>query len=276
MKRTVKVTATLAMTLALALAAALVQGATPRQAGAQQDLATQVRNARDGKVRFTFASRPEVCGQGNSISMRSGNRTGSNSGTSSDVEWDNSCERGPVRAVLEVKNHTVTGVRAYVGGRWRAASDVTDLGTVPAASAANYLLTLARDASGSLAEKAIFPATLADSVTIWPRLLDIARDDRLPNAARRSAVFWLGQAAGDAATKGLTELVGDDTLGRDVRESAVFALSQRPKSEGIPALIDIARTNRDPQIRKRALFWLGQSNDPRALQLFEQLLAGTR
>ena len=34
----------------------------------------------------------------------------------------------------------------------------------------------------------------------------------------------------------------------------------------------IARTHRDPAIRKKALFWLGQSEDPRAITLFQELL----
>jgi HEAT repeat protein len=59
---------------------------------------------------------------------------------------------------------------------------------------------------------------------------------------------------------------------REVREQAVFALSQRPRDEGVPALIRIAKTHNDPEIRRRAIFWLGQSNDPRALALFEELL----
>jgi hypothetical protein len=33
-----------------------------------------------------------------------------------------------------------------------------------------------------------------------------------------------------------------------------------------------AAKQQDPEIRKRAMFWLGQSNDPRAIDLFEQLL----
>jgi HEAT repeat protein len=52
----------------------------------------------------------------------------------------------------------------------------------------------------------------------------------------------------------------------------VFALSQRPRDEGVPALIRIARENPDPELRKKAIFWLGQSDDPRALALFEELL----
>jgi hypothetical protein len=34
----------------------------------------------------------------------------------------------------------------------------------------------------------------------------------------------------------------------------------------------IARTNDDPELRKTALFWLGQSEDPRAVTLFEEIL----
>lgn len=52
----------------------------------------------------------------------------------------------------------------------------------------------------------------------------------------------------------------------------MFALSQRPRDEGVPALIAVAKTNKDPEIRRKALFWLGQSQDPRAIDLFEQLL----
>jgi hypothetical protein len=28
----------------------------------------------------------------------------------------------------------------------------------------------------------------------------------------------------------------------------------------------------DPELRRTALFWLGQSNDPRAIDLFEEIL----
>lgn len=68
-------------------------------------------------------------------------------------------------------------------------------------------------------------------------------------------------------------MVGDDALNRDVRESAVFALSQRPNDEGIPALLAIAKKDKDPKVRKTAMFWLGQSEDPRALAYFEEVLA---
>ena len=46
-------------------------------------------------------------------------------------------------------------------------------------------------------------------------------------------MFWLGQAAGDAATANLKDIVLDNSVDREVRESAVFALSQRPREEGV-------------------------------------------
>jgi HEAT repeat protein len=123
-----------------------------------------------------------------------------------------------------------------------------------------------------MGEKAILPATLADSANIWPTLIKLARNADLPRSTRTQSVFWLGQAAGEAATANLNSIVLDNSVDREVRESAVFALSQRPREEGIPALIAVARTNKDPEIRKKAMFWLGQSHDPRAIDLFEELL----
>jgi hypothetical protein len=38
-------------------------------------------------------------------------------------------------------------------------------------------------------------------------------------------------------------------------------------------LIQVARNNRNPVVRKEAMFWLGQSNDTRALAFFEEILA---
>lgn len=37
-------------------------------------------------------------------------------------------------------------------------------------------------------------------------------------------------------------------------------------------LLKVAETNRDPAIRQDAIFWLGQSKDPRALDFLEKIL----
>lgn len=241
-----------------------------------QTLEQRVSRAPDGVVRFSYAARPGVYGNGrNVISWNCRNGSCSNQVDNyRDVDhddWRTACDSGPVRIALTKRGSAITELRAYVGGEWRS-TNATDLGMVSTRDAANYLLSLARADNSPAAKKAIFPAMLADSVTLWPDLLKIARDADVSRKVRSSAVFWLGQAAGDAATKGLTDLVDDAGADRDVRESAVFALSQRPREEGVPALIRIARQNPDPELRRKAIFWLGQSDDPRALNLFEELL----
>jgi hypothetical protein len=47
-----------------------------------------------------------------------------------------------------------------------------------------------------------------------------------------------------------------------------------PASEGVPLLINVARTNTNREVRKQAIFWLGQSKDPRAMAFFEEVLTG--
>jgi HEAT repeat protein len=255
---------TLAVASTAAAQADLVERAAP--------LAQRVAAARDGTVRLTFALRPGVCGQGTNLHIRSVSSSMWNDDSRNrDVEWNDECESGPGRLALDVEHGEVRAARFYVGGRWKpAASDVTDFGAVSAPQAAGFLLGLAERGSGKVSREAVFRATLADSTTTWPVLLRLAKDERLDKETRSQAVFWLSSQAGDAATKGLVELTDDGQ--REIRDQAVFALSRRPADDGVPALIRIARTHRDPQLRRSAMFWLGRSKDPRALALFEELL----
>jgi hypothetical protein len=108
---------------------------------------------------------------------------------------------------------------------------VTDLGTVSATEASQLMLAIARK-GGTAAEDAILPAMLADSVTIWPDLIKLAKNPNVVTDVRKSAVFWVGQAAAVAATQGLVEVVGDAAVNRDVRESAVFALIAATRQRG--------------------------------------------
>jgi hypothetical protein len=232
-----------------------------------QSLMDRVLGTREGTVRLSFAAREGVCSSGpNSITITDGH---------DDSEWEGSCERGPVRVSLRIQGGRIADSDTYVGGRWRTGSGrVTDLGTVPAREAADALLALAVRAGDDDGGELITAATLADSAVVWPELLRIARDKQVAEETRRQSVFWLGQAAGEAAARGLDSIVeqGDDE-DLEIRKHAVFALSQRPAEEGVPVLIRIARTHRHPELRKQALFWLGQSEDPRVISLFEELLA---
>ena len=243
-----------------------------------QSIAKKVSQVKDGTVRMSFASRSDVCGNGaGNISTRNGrtvNNNGSNNiySQSRRNEWEDDCEAGPVRVAIDIADGRPIAMRTYVGGRWRAGSDITDLGTVPVRDAVDFLLDNIARAEGKVAGEAIFPSTIADSVVVWPRLLSLAKDDSRTKNVRTQAVFWVSQAAGEKATAGLAEVAGDKAEDQDVRLQAVFALSQRPKDEGIPALLEIAKNSKDPKIRKQSIFWLGQSGDRRAIEYFESVL----
>ena len=244
------------------VAVALLVGAPLR---GQASIDAAVRRIGTGTLRLQFKARPGVCGSGRSMSFSSSDR-GTRNG-----EWSSECEPGPVRVALDVTNGVPDALRFYVGGRWGVAGSATDLGAVPAAEAGTWFARLAEHGTGKVAREAITVSTLADSAMVWPVLLRIAKDEHRERELRKGAVFWLGQAAGDAVAD-LRGLADDESGDIEVRKSAVFALSQRPDGEGVAPLLSIARGRGDPRVRRQAIFWLGQSGDPRALAYFEDVL----
>lgn len=254
--------------LVMCAAAIGMAAATPARA---QSLDRRVAAVRDGRAQLRFPSRPGVCGDGRG-SIGTGGDSYFGGYSVSDRGPRPACAPGPVRVVLTMRDGRVDRVQTYVNGSDSAA---TDLGTVPPREAADWLLSLAPRVSGRSGEQAILAAVVADSATVWPALLSLARDHDLPRSTRESALFWLSRAA--AAKLNGTELLdarrdeaSDDD--DDVRAQAVFALSQQPRDEAVPALARIARTNKNPEIREKALFWLGQVGGDEAIPVFEGIL----
>jgi hypothetical protein len=251
--------------LAAGMVAALL---APAVGSAQQSLAQRIAGVQ-GEAELRFASRPGVCGNGEgSISFRSPSENVS-TGVRTHDSWDYDCEPGPVRVRLTVSNGTVTRVRSYVGRSRDTASAVTDLGVVGAREATDYFLGLARSASEQVARKAIVPAALADSVTVWPQLIELARDRDRPTGVRKPALFWAGQ--GGTPTADLLDLYRE-FRDPELERQMIFVLSQRDDSAAVDGLIEIARNDPDHSMRKRAFFWLGQKDDPRVIQLLTSIL----
>jgi hypothetical protein len=236
-----------------------------------QSLTDRARGVGEGVILMSFAARDGVCGDGaGNIRTR-----GDDHSFRGQRVWSSDCEPGPVRVAIEVRGGRAVDLETYVGGRWVPRQDALDLGTLEPTAAARLLLELARTDRGDAGEDAIFPATLAREAVVWPELLEMARDDGLPMGTREDATFWLGQMAGDAVAGDLEDLTADERIDLDVREAAVFALSEIDGDAGFDALMRIARGEGDPRIREKAFFWLADSGDPRALALFEEILAGS-
>jgi hypothetical protein len=59
----------------------------------------------------------------------------------------------------------------------------------------------------------------------------------------------------------------------EMKEQIIFVLSQRQRDPAaMDKMFDIARNEKDPELRKKAIFWLGQSRDPRVQQFLIDLI----
>ena len=101
-------------------------------------------------------------------------------------------------------------------------------------------------------------------------LIGVARGQRRRRGPERGDLLARSEG-GRESGQAITDRIDNDP-DTEVKKRAVFALSQLPKDEGIPLLINVARTNSNPEVRKQAIFWLGQSKDARALAFFEEVL----
>ncbi len=261
------------MTTVRTLAASLVAISTWVMAlqAQQGGIAQRVAAVKDGYIELRFPSRPGVCGDGRTY-IRVGEHT--RFGSWSTDSPDRLCAPGPVRVALRVTDGEVRRGRAYVGPIEGASSSAVIETT--ASEAAEYLLSLARrDAQRRIDDDLVFGAVLGENVVAWPALLDIARAQRVTGRkGHHAAVFWLGRYAA-AKTAGSDNPFLDfekDDEETDLKEHAVFVLSQLRGREGIEPMLQVARTHRDPGVRAQAMFWLGESGDPRAIDLFEEIL----
>ncbi len=121
--------------------------------------------------------------------------------------------------------------------------------------------TVYNDPSSSVQEHAVFGLYLVQCKEANDALVKLAKKGE-DKHVRKKAIFWLGQKAAKRSAEILEDLVNDDS-DTDIQKAAVFALSQLPS--GVPRLIKIANTHRSLKVRKQAIFWLSQSDDPRAL-----------
>jgi hypothetical protein len=177
-----------------------------------QDVARRVADVEDGTVRLTYPARPdvEICDQG----IRMGDhRMWWNS--KDDDGGPTNCRPGPVEVELDVRRGEVRDVDV-IRDRNERTPGAVDLGEVSAPAAVAYFLELAEEGTHGAGEDVIFPAVLADVQDLWVELLAMARQESVRMGVRKSALFWVGQEAADAATEGLADLAFDEDEDQDV------------------------------------------------------------
>jgi HEAT repeat protein len=87
--------------------------------------------------------------------------------------------------------------------------------------------------------------------------------------ARKEAIFWLAQSGGEEAVDELIKIYDADS-NLEIRKQIIFALSQHSGARGRAKILEIARAG-DDELRKQAIFWLGQRRDDQTYDLLAQL-----
>src|SRR2546428_11379003 len=100
---------------------------------ALQGLSDRVAGAPDGEVRFHYATRPGVCGNGRNIisfecEHSSCGRHRISSGSYHDDDGDCACTEGPARVALAVRGGKITRGRVFVGGEEPSPGGASSMG----------------------------------------------------------------------------------------------------------------------------------------------------
>jgi HEAT repeat protein len=112
--------------------------------------------------------------------------------------------------------------------------------------------------SDEVRNRALFVLSQSNDPKVIPLLADLAIKDPSPQI-REQAVFWLGQHPGDESFEALLRIYGSGD--KKVKEKIFFSFSQMHSPKATAKLIEIAKTETDPDLRGQAVFWLGQKSD---------------
>jgi len=100
-------------------------------------------------------------------------------------------------------------------------------------------------------------------------LLNIAVDTSQSEDVRGHALWTAGQAGiPGSELVSLYDRLKDD----EVKQKLIWVLSESKDSEATDKLVAIAQKDPDREMRKKALFWLGQKNDPRIQKILMDIL----
>lgn len=86
---------------------------------------------------------------------------------------------------------------------------------------------------------------------------------------REKAVFWIGQQNSPAALALLKPMINDHD--EDIAEEVIFAISLMELPEAEKLLIDYAKNLQNRDLRKKAIFWLGQSVSKKVMSTLEEI-----
>ena len=121
-----------------------------------------------------------------------------------------------------------------------------------------------------LKEKVIFSLSQMGGTDNYRWLMDIALDEHEDIEIRKKALFWAGQ--GHSVDVADLVRLYDSMKDREMKDQLIFVYSQRREAAALDKLFSIGKNDPDRELRKKAIFWIGQSRDPRAAQFLQELI----
>ncbi len=256
----------------LAAVTLLAIGLSPHTPCSAQGLANRIARVRDGAVRFSVETRPEICGDGRSIGEETEDGfilyTAWDRGFSISTfdYWAPDCRQGPMRLVVEKAGGEVVDLRAAVAVAWRDDASGTDLGMIAGAEAARWLLDASVTTREDVSRVALLAANAAQDAGIADRLLNMVSNRNLPGHVRQGAMRWVNGAAAregkvDAADRALRNVAASTSETTDIRERAVRQLRDTPANDRY--LKDLySQASSDLELRERIIRRLGGTDSP--------------
>ena len=121
-----------------------------------------------------------------------------------------------------------------------------------------------------LKDKIIFSLSQMGGSDNYRWLMDIALNPKEDIEIRKKALFWAGQ--GHNVDMGDLVKLYDSMSDREMKEQLIFVYSQRREEAALDKLFQIGKNDPDRELRKKAIFWIGQSRSPRAAQYLQELI----
>jgi HEAT repeat protein len=132
----------------------------------------------------------------------------------------------------------------------------------------DILLDLAHrnpDPDPEVREQAVFWLSQVRSAEALAALESILQESDDPKIQER-AVFALSQHGGARAAELLVKVAQRPDASRKMREQAIFWIGQNPSAGGVRALLDLYPSLQEPELKERAVFSISQTNTAEARQ----------
>jgi HEAT repeat protein len=118
-------------------------------------------------------------------------------------------------------------------------------------------------------ENAVFSLSQHDSPRAREALKNLALDPKANHHTREQAIFWIGQDQSEESLRFL-KMIYEKISDEDLKENILFSISQHHSREAQDWLMGRARDpNESMDVRKNAIFWLGQTGALQTAELKE-------